>query len=200
MHELLPGLHHWTTQHPNIGQQVSSYYVEPAATLLDPMVPPEGMGVFDGLPRPRRVVLSCRHHVRDHQRFAEELGCSVHVSEDGIHEFEGEPAVRPFQIGDEVAPGVLALARMPIAPDDTALLVDLGEGCLAFADSIISSGGELGVVPDSLLGDDPERIRRDIREAAQALLGERFDNLLFAHGGPLVGGGREALERFARDE
>jgi len=198
MRELLPGLHHWTTHHPNIGQEVSSYYVEPAATLLDPMVPPEGMSVFDGLPRPRRVVLTCRHHVRDHERFAEEFGCSVHVSEDGIHEYEDEPAVRPFQIGDEVAPGVLALARMPIAPDDTALRVDLGDGCLAFADSIISTGGELGVVPDELLGDDPERIRREIREAAQALLGERFDHLLFAHGDPLVGGGREALERFAR--
>ena len=198
MRELLPGLHHWTTHHPNIGQQVSSYYVEPAATLLDPMLPPEGMSVFDGLPRPRRVVLTCRHHVRDHERFAEELGCSVHVSEDGIHEFDGEPAVRPFQIGDEVAPGVLAVARMPIAPDDTALRVDIGDGCLAFADSIVNYGGELGMVPDGLLGDEPERIRREIREAAEALLGERFDHLLFAHGEPVVGGGHEALERFAR--
>ena len=130
----------------------------------------------------------------------EGLGCSVHVSEDGIHEFEGEPAVRPFQIGDEVAPGVLAVARMPVAPDDTALRVDLGDGCLAFADSIISADGELGVVPDSLLGDDPERITREIRRGGEALLGERFEHLLFAHGDPVVGGGREALERFARDE
>ena len=41
MRELLPGLYHWTTPHPNIGQDVSSYYVTGAAALLDPMVPTE---------------------------------------------------------------------------------------------------------------------------------------------------------------
>ena len=45
MRELLPGLWHWTTPHPNIGKDVSSYYVADAATLLDPMVPPGGLGV-----------------------------------------------------------------------------------------------------------------------------------------------------------
>jgi hypothetical protein len=197
MRELLPGLRHWTTRHPNIGQDVSSYYVEPAATVLDPMVPSEGMSAFDELPRPRRVVLSCRHHVRDHERFAEEFGCSVHVSENGLHEFEDEPAVRPFQIGDEVAPGVLALRQMPIAPDDTCLRIDIGDGVLVFADSLIRMDGELGVVPDQLLGDDPDRVKSEIREAAGELLDERFDHLLFAHGDPLIGGGHEALERFA---
>jgi len=198
MRELLPGLHHWTTRHPNIGMEVSSYYVEPAAALLDPMVPPEGMSAFDELPRPRRVVLTCRHHVRDHERFAEAFGCSVQVSENGLHEFGDTPAVRPFQIGDEVAPGVVALREMPIAPDDTCLRIDIGDGVLAFADSLIRMDGELGVVADHLLGDDPDRITREIREAAQELLPERFEHLLFAHGDPLIGGGREALERFAR--
>jgi hypothetical protein len=143
-------------------------------------------------------VLSCRHHTRDHAQIAERFGCSVHVSESGLHEFEGEAGVRPFQIGDEVAPGVVALRQMPIAPDDTCLRIDLGDGCLAFADSIIRVDGELGVVPDGLIGDDPDRVKGEIRESAQALVGERFDNLLFAHGDPLIGGGREALERFAR--
>ena len=69
MRELTPGLWHWTTQHPNIGQEVSSYYVTDAAALLDPMVPADGMAAFDGLPTPEHVVLSCRHHDRDHALF-----------------------------------------------------------------------------------------------------------------------------------
>ena len=39
--------------------------------MLDPMVPPDGMAAFDGLPTPEHVVLSCRHHDRDHARFVE---------------------------------------------------------------------------------------------------------------------------------
>ncbi len=152
MRELLPGLHHWTAHHPNIGQEVSSYYVEPAATLLDPMVPEQGMSAFDGLPRPERVVLTCRHHVREYKRFVEAFGCSVHVSEAGMHEFQGDPAVQPYSAGDTLAPGIVVRAGMPIAPDDMVLHIDLDAGVLAFADSLIRVGGELGLVPDSLLG------------------------------------------------
>ena len=39
MKEIGPGIHHWKARHPNIGNEVSSYYVEPAATLVDPLEP-----------------------------------------------------------------------------------------------------------------------------------------------------------------
>ena len=69
---------------------MSSYYVAEAATVLDPMVPPDGMAAFDGLPTPEHVVLSCRHHDRDHARFVEAFGADFHVSENGVHEYPGE--------------------------------------------------------------------------------------------------------------
>jgi hypothetical protein len=199
MNEILPGLWHWTTQHPNIGQAVSSYYLSDTGVLLDPMVPEEGLSAFDELPPPKHVVLSSRHHDRDHAEFVETYGCSFHVNEHGVHEYEGEE-VAPYAIGDEPVPGLRAIAHGPIAPDDTILRVDAGEGALCFADSLLrDEEGELAFMPDSLLGDDPEQVRADITGALEGLLSESFDHLLFAHGEPVVGGGRQLLERFVSE-
>ncbi len=193
MRELLPGLWHWTTQHPNIGQEVSSYYLAGAAALLDPMVPADGMGAFDSLPTPRHVVLSCRHHDRDHARFVDTFGADFHVPENGVHEYPGED-VTPYAVGDQVVPGITAVANGPIAPDDTVLRLDVDGGALAFADSVISAEGAPGFVPDGLLGDDPAKVRADITAAVSELLDtQAFEHVLFAHGAPIIGEGREAL-------
>ena len=119
------------------------------------MVPEGGLEAFDDLAPPERVVLSCRHHDRDHEQFVQAFGASFHVNEAGVHEYEGE-GVQPFAIGDEPAPGVKAIANGPIAPDDTVLRIDVEGGALLFADSLLSSGGALGFMPDGLLGEDPE--------------------------------------------
>ena len=50
---------------------------------------------------------------------------------------------------------------------------------------------------DSLLGDDPEGVKAGLREAYSRLLDRDFDNLLFAHGDPIIGGGKQALRGFA---
>ena len=39
-------------------------------------------------------------------------------------------------------------------------------------------------------------MKLSIREAFGRLLDEPFDSLLFAHGNPLIGGGKEALRDF----
>ncbi len=193
MRELIPGLWHWTAEHPNLGQEVSSYYVAGSAAVLDPMVPPDGMAAFDGLPTPEHVVLSCRHHDRDHARFVELFGADFHVSEHGVHEYPGED-VTAYAIGDRIVPGITAVANGPIAPDDTVLKIDVEGGALAFADSLINAGGRVGFVPDGLLGDDPGRVRADITAAVRGLLDtQEFEHVLFAHGDPIMGEGREAL-------
>ena len=193
MRELVPGLWHWTTRHPNIGQEVSSYYLAGTAALLDPMVPAEGIVAFDGLPSPRHVVLSCRHHDRDHAQFVEKFGADFHVNEHGVHEYPGED-IEPYAVGDQVVPGIAAVANGPIAPDDTVLRLDVEGGALAFADSVINAGGGAGFVPDGLLGEDPAQVRADITAAVSELLDtQEFEHVLFAHGAPIIGGGREAL-------
>jgi hypothetical protein len=196
MREILPGIHHWTALHPRIRQPVSSYYVEPAQLLIDPLVPREGMGWFEPRP-PQQVVLTNRHHYRQSDRFVEAFGCVVRCCEPGLHEFEGGPEVEGFAFGEELAPRVRALEIGAICPDDTALQIEIGEGALAFADGLTRpGGGALAFVPDFLIGDDPEAVKAGLVESFRGLLELRFDSLLFAHGEPLTGGGKQALREF----
>jgi hypothetical protein len=198
MDEIIPGLYHWTVEHPNLGQRVSSHYLASGRVALDPMVPEEGLDAFEQLPV-EHVVLSCRHHDRDHDDFVRTFDAAFHVQEAGVHEYEGED-VQPYAIGDEVVSGVRALANGPIAPDDTVLLLDVDGGALLFADSLLNQGGELAFMPDGLLGDDPDQVRADITARLRELLDQSFDHLLFAHGDPVVGGGHEKLSRFVETQ
>jgi hypothetical protein len=196
--EIRPGLHHWTALHPRIRIEVSSYFVEPSRTLIDPMLPEEGVEWFRDRP-PERVVLTNRHHYRDSAAFEAELGIPVLCHEAGLHEFEGGPQVEGFAFGDRLAGGLVALEVGVICPEETALLIDTAGGALAFADGLVRYGGELGFVPDSLLGDEPAAVKRGLVDAFARLADHEPECLLFAHGEPLVGGGAEALRRFVDD-
>jgi hypothetical protein len=193
--EILPGVEHWTATHPKIGIEVHSHWVPEAGAVIDPLLPPDdGLDAFRAKP-PDRVLLSNRHHLRDSEQLAAELGCRIECSRPGLHEFADGPAVQGFDFGDEVAPGIEALEVGAICPDETALL--LGDArALVIADGIIRYSDELEFVSDRLLGDDPEAVKRGLREAYSRLLDRDFDNLLFAHGAPLIGGGKEALREF----
>jgi hypothetical protein len=195
LRELGSGIWHWTARHPNIGVDVSSYLVADSGTLIDPMLPAEGIEWFDGDRRPRRVLLTNRHHLRDSERFAEAFALPICCHEAGLHEFEGGPAVKGYSWGDELVPGITALEVDAICDEETALRIDLGDGFLAVADAVINYG-ELRFVSDEYLGDDPEGVKKAIREAYARLLDEPFDSLLLAHGEPILGGGREALRGF----
>ena len=194
MNEIQPGLLHWTAFHHGIGQDVHSYYHVPSGTLLDPMEPLGGLQALVREGRPQRIVLTNRHHYRDSDRFRDAFGCPVLCHEAGLHEFAR--GVDGFAWGDELAPGVVAHEVGVLCPEETA--VQVGDA-LAFADAVIRGRhGELGFVPDWLLGDDPLAIRRGLRARFHALAEEvEFDALLLAHGEPVASGGRSALRTFA---
>jgi hypothetical protein len=199
MDEIAPGIFHWITFHSGIGMRVCSYYVEPAGVVIDPMVPDDGLDVFDGHEPPRQALLTIRHHYRGCDEFVERFGVTVACASSGLHEFEGtDRRVEGFGDGDEVAPGVTAAVTNSISDDDTTFLVAHGGGALAFGDGLVRPpGGPLGFVPDNLM-DEPEKTKEGLTNAYRGLL-ERdfdFDTLLFAHGEPLVGGGRAALKDF----
>jgi hypothetical protein len=197
MEEIAPGIFHWTAFRSSIGMRVSSYYVEPAGIVIDPMVPEDGLEVFDGHVPPQQAILTTRHHYRDSDRFAERFGLTVLCSEPGLHEFEGtDRAVDAFRFGDEVAPGVVAVGTDAISPDDTTLHIAHGGGALAFGDGLVRPpGGPLGFVPDQFM-DEPAKTKERLTNAFRGLLERDFDTLLFAHGEPLVGGGHAALSDF----
>jgi hypothetical protein len=196
MNEIAPGVFHWKQVHPNIGAEVSCYYLPAERVLIDPMEPEDGLDWFRENGPPEHILLSNRHHYRDSAAFVEAFGCKVHASRPGMHEFsDGEP-VEPFDFGDELPGGVKAYEAGAICPDDTALHIP-ARSALAVAVGVISYGG-LGFVPEEHLGDDVEATKRAIRDSYGKLAAElEFDNLLVAHGEPVVGGARDALARFA---
>jgi hypothetical protein len=205
MKELAPGVFHWKAVHPNLGAEVSSYFLAGTRTAIDPLLPPEGIGWFDaadGDRRPQRIVLTNRHHLRDSEELASAYGIPILCHEAGLHEFKGGPDVKGFAWDDELAPGVKALEVGAICDEETALRIDVGDGLLAVADGVIREGGRLGFVPEEHLGnpgEDPEDVKGAIRAAYDRLLDEPFDGLLPAHGDPVVSGGKDELRRFVQD-
>jgi hypothetical protein len=201
MQQILPGLYEWTAMRETIHQPVHSAYVVEARTLIDPMVPTEGLAAFDGLAQPERIVLTNRHHVRHSAPFVARFGCTVACNAAGLWDLADAPVpVRGFEFGDEVAPGIVAEKVGTLTPEETALHIALGSGALAFADSLIRDDGGTGplaFVPHWLMGNDPEAVRSGLLEAFQRLIDEvDFDVLLLAHGAPWVGGGKRALQEF----
>jgi hypothetical protein len=195
MQEVLPGVFHWTAAHPKIGIEVGCHYVSGSGTAIDPLLPEEGIEWFDDH-RPQRIVLSTRHHLRHSDQVADRFGCPILAHKEGLHEFEDGPPVNGFAFGDRLADDVRALPMDAISPDDTVLQIEVADGALLFADSVINHG-QIGFVPDQLIGDDPEGVKRKIKERVSALLDEDFDHLLFAHGDPVINGGKDALCAFA---
>ena len=197
MKEVIPGVWHWTAFHEGIGFDVSSYMVERAAALIDPMLPEDGVEAFRGR-EPEVILLTNRHHYRHSDRFVEEFGCPVLCHEAGLHEFEGGPPVRGFAFGDDVADGILALEVGVLTPEETAFHIDAGPRALAFGDALVNVPDTgLSFVPDEYMGKDPEEVKEGLRDAFRRLLAHDFDALLVAHGMPVPARGKAALLQFA---
>jgi hypothetical protein len=195
MEEILPGILHWTTRHPDIGIDVSSYLLTESGTAIDPLLPagegPDWLG---------HVVQHVVVTIALHTRSATAFGVPVRAPRAGLHRWKGRDIdVEPYDDGDEVAPGVRAFEIGAIAPDDFALLVDSGPGVLSIGDAIIRYG-DIGFVPDHLMGDDPDGVKRATVDVLERLLDQPFDALLFAHGEPLPSGGKAALRQFVESQ
>lgn len=202
MEEILPGVFHWTSFHEGIGEEVHSHYVRAGrpAFLIDPRVPDAGIEWFEERPRPERVYLTNRHHYRHSDQFQARFASIVWCHRAGLHEFDAGQGVEPFEHGDELAGGALALEINALCPEETAFYIPQADGILAVGDALVRDRERLALVPDPLLGDDPPAVKRALREALLRLVAERaFEHVLFAHGAPWIGGAREALHRFAED-
>ena len=172
---------------------------EEKGVVIDPLVPEEEDLAWFGsrTARPSAVLLSNRHHYRESQRFVREYGCSVYCSRAGLHEFTHGEDVVGFDFGALLPGEVVAYEVDAICPDETAFYLPRSRA-VVFADGLVrggeyGAGGPLGFVPDSFM-DDPEATKRGLLAAFERLLEELdFDHLLLAHGGPVIGDGRELL-------
>jgi len=202
--EIIPGVHHWITVHPAIQIAVSSYLVDGARTVLDPLVPEEGLDWFARRGPPERVLLTNRLHSRHTRQFVDAFGCEVWTNREGLPHFGAEGEIgdlepRGFEPGDMLPGDIQSYPVAALCPDETAFLVPGPEPALAIADGVVRDGdGPLVFVPDFLMGEDPEEVKRGLRVAYRRILdqGIEFDHLLLAHGQPWVGGAHPALEAF----
>jgi hypothetical protein len=198
MREILPGVHHWTGYLEAIGARVSSYLVEAAGIVIDPVIPDEGMESLSGVTPPREVMLTSGHHLRDAPRFAEEFGCPIRALAAAAERIGDRAAIEVVVPGEQLEPNVTAIPIGVLAPDEAALHIDHGTGMLALADAVTrDEDGELCFFADRLLGDDPEAVKQGLKAQLRLLLARPFDTLLLAHAEPVVGDGHRALKAFA---
>jgi hypothetical protein len=191
MHEIAPGIRHWTAPHPKIGIEVSSYWLPGLRVLLDPLAVPEEVDAVD------EIVLSNRHHKREAFEAAERFGAPVRVPRVGLHESAEDDPVEPYEFEEPFADGAITAYQVTAYwPDDGALHIP-SVSALAIADTIVNYDG-IRFVPDHLMGDDPEAEKLDIKETLGRLAEElEFEHLLLAHGPPIPDEGRERLREFA---
>ncbi len=200
MHEIAPGLVHWSVAHPGLGEDVDSYLLAERGVVLNPMLPPDGLEPLrTGPAPPTDVVLTNRHHVRDTAAFVEAFGCGVHVPGPGVEEVRaGGLDARGYGPGEELPGGMVALEVGAISADEAALQVPWA-GAVAFADGLVRGGGgdgPLAFVSDGLMGDDPEEVKAGLLEALARVADLEPRHLLLAHGRPVVGDGAAALREF----
>lgn len=199
--EILPGLFHWSAFHDGIGHLVHSSFEASSGTLIDPMEPEDGLEAVAGIATPRRVVLSNRHHYRHGARHVERFDCSVLCHKAGLTHFSGTRPVQGFSFDEQLADGVRALELGSICAEETTLLLEAQAGALSFGDGLTrNEDGSLAFMRDSLLGDDPQGVRRGLLRNLRRMLDEDFDTLLFAHSEPVRNGGRDLLTDFISRE
>jgi hypothetical protein len=193
IHEVLPGILHWSARHPSAGLDSASHLLVAEGVLIDPIAPPEGLEWFDDKDV-REILLTNRHHTRSSFDLQDRLGLTIRAPRTGMHDLPAD-RVQPYDFGAELIAGIRPHAISETWPDETALEIP-GHRVVAIADGVTNYDG-LGFFDDSLLGDDPEAEKQRLREGFARLTNEvDFDHLLFAHGAPIIGDGRERLRRF----
>ena len=197
MEEIVSGVFDYTVYNPDIKHDVHSTYfasTDPPC-LIDPMMPDVDNAWFSGR-EPQHIYMTNRLHDRGIAELVEAFGCKVWCHESGLHEVESSDLdVAGFRHGDVLPGGVEALLVGVLCSEETAFLIPTGNGVLAIGDAFISYDG-LGFVPDHLIGDDPESVKRGMVTNLRAHLDREFDTLVMAHGAPVTPGGKQAMQSF----
>jgi glyoxylase-like metal-dependent hydrolase (beta-lactamase superfamily II) len=217
MHELAPGLWHWTAPHPqwrsseSWNRSVSSYAIDEGGRLLlfDPLgVPSEIEGL--AADRDTAIVLTAPWHERDAQRLVERLGAPVYTplpdtAEDLMRQFgltaeqagDGSPdVVWLLKDGIGEARPYAAGDRLDVGveafpgekPNDTVLWIESHRTVIA-GDTLVDFGSGLEINPRWL---SPDMTRQQVVEGLRPLLDLPVEHMLATHGGPFE---RAALER-----
>jgi len=197
IHDVLPGVMHWTARHPSARIESGSHYLVEEGILIDPIAPPEGLEWFAGRAL-NEILLTNRHHTRSAFDIQDRFGVTIRAPRTGMHDLPAD-RVQPYDFGEELTAGIVPHAISATWPDETALEIP-SHRAVAIADGVNNYDG-LAFFPDHLLGDDPEAEKRRLRDGFRKLAETvDFDHALFAHGVPLIDDARERLGEFVETE
>ncbi len=196
MEEILDGVHHWTAVHPNIGMEVNSYYVAPARTVIDPIVPDEALEWFrereesrTGSCSPTATTCAIPSACATSSAAGSSVTAPACTSSATAPRSRGSPSATSWRRRSRRSRSARSARRRPRCTSTAA------PARSPFADGLINYGG-IRFVPDNLIGDNPEPVKEGLRRSYARLLDRRFDALLFAHGEPITEGGMDALKEF----
>ena len=130
MHELAPGIRHWTARHPNIGAEVSSYWLPDLGVLIDPLdVPGEVEDV-------NTILLTNRHHRRSSLEARERFGATCTCRRPACRTGRGSRS-RPTSPATSFAGGAVTAYEVgAICPDESAFHIP-SVSALAVADGVV---------------------------------------------------------------
>jgi hypothetical protein len=187
MKEILPGVVHYNARHPNLGADVSCYWLPDERILLNPLRPPEDVGEVAA------VVLTNRHHLRDAALF----DAPIYGPRAGLDELPD--GAQGFDDGDELPGGLRAHGVLPEWPDEFAVEIPRVRA-IALADGLLGGNGGLILLPDEWLGDEAEQEKAHLRAGyGRFVEAVDFDAALPAHGDPVLSGARDAMRAALRD-
>jgi hypothetical protein len=205
--KLRPGLWRWTALHPEWtpeeewGEEVGCIYqeTEDAVTLIDPLVPPEDSARFlEALDRdvaraacPVHILITIFWHARSAGTLLERYpGTRVWVHEPARELVEERaPVTDVFRAGEALPGGVLSVD----AGRAYEVLFWLpAHAALVAGDVLLGSESGLTLCPTEwLVRLDPDAVRAGLRERLQGL---PVEQVLHAHGEPVLAGAAHALE------
>jgi glyoxylase-like metal-dependent hydrolase (beta-lactamase superfamily II) len=183
--EIVPGVWYWAVQDERIGGYWGSSHAADGV-LIDPHR--LDRDAFAALGEIEAIVLTTPSHQRSAWRLRRELGAPVYMPAMG-KAMDEEPDVR-YAEGDALPGGLQPFFTPGAGTAQHSLLHPRGGGVLFTPDLFVRSrAGPLEFVPPEYMH-DPDQARR----TAERLLELDFDVLCSAHGAPLVGGAKQALQ------
>jgi glyoxylase-like metal-dependent hydrolase (beta-lactamase superfamily II) len=196
--ELRSGLWSWTAPHPDWTEDqggpdgwdriVRSYAHDAGGciVLIDPISPPS---LIEGLIEAQdvAVLLTVYWHARSAAECVERFGAQVYTPRASLENTKVSNA-RPYDLGDELPGGVVALNAY--YPEETIFWIPVHHAIVA-GDVLLPGDQGLRIQPDSWL---PEGVTpKAVRDGLRPLLELPIEHVLLTHGDPVLENGRELL-------
>ncbi len=186
LREILPGIHHWTVVWPQY--RMESYWLrtDSETVVIDANESEDAYNIGESS-RCTAVIVTSGWHERSALLFSKRTGAPVFVPEGHAKRLEVVESYDTYGDGDRLPGGLKAIAVF----GEAALLSNLHGGTLIVGDALGTSAK--WTPKGEALGFHPGSSREVSIDGAGRLLEHEVENLLPAHGPPLLGDAKAKL-------